>query len=121
MTYEILLVENLKWREFSGALYFSRYEDNNPGLLLKTNDGKIVVECTVNIPDFFGEHPFGDNKIVIINEDIFTEGILHTLIENAIIEEPLFSIDDVEGHHYPVCELTEPVVDLLKAYGEYYV
>jgi len=120
LTYEVEILKNFKWHEFTGKLYFSRYEDNNPGLILKTDDEKIVLECTIDIPAFYMEYKFGDHRIVIINEDVFTEGLLDSLINEGVVEKPLFHIETGNGN-LPVCELTDQVIDLLKAYGEYYV
>lgn len=121
LTYEVLIMDKFTWHDVSGRLYFSRYFDNNPALVFKTDQDVPITTCTVNIPEFFLEYPFGDNKLIAVKNSGENEGILESLIEAGIVDS-VFTIQDVlDKEDIRVCELTEPVVDLLKSYGEYYV
>lgn len=121
MTYEILILDNFQWSDISGKLYFSRYFDNNPALILKNFDEMPIITITVNIPEFFHEYPFGDNKLVAIKDSGENQGIVDSLTDAAVLE-PVFTLkNEYEDEEIRICELSESVVDLLKSYGEYYV
>ncbi|MGE5403033.1 MAG: hypothetical protein ACM3S2_21745 [Ignavibacteriales bacterium] len=118
MVYEVLILDNFTWQGFKGKLYFTRYNDLNPALVYKASDETPIITCTDNIPDFYREYPFGENRLVVIRKEY--KGIAEALHEAGIIAEPVFTISG-DGGDDSVCELTDQVVDLLKAYGEYYV
>lgn len=114
-------MDDFTWNDISGKLFFSRYFDNNPALVFKSTDEIPVTTCTANIPEFFREYPFGDNKLIAVKNSDENQGILDAL-EAAGVVEPVFTLqDNYEKDDIKICELTEPVIDLLKSYGEYYV
>lgn len=120
MVYEVLLLDKFDWNGFKGKLYFSRYNDMNPALIFKTEDETPILTCTVNAYDFYKEYPFGDNRLVALSKGLESEGIIEALQDAGIISEPAFSVYSELGEAV-ACELTDQVIDLLKAYGEYYV
>ncbi|MEI7811175.1 MAG: hypothetical protein WCJ01_01985 [Ignavibacteria bacterium] len=119
--YEVLISENFKWNEFIGNLYFSRYFDNNPALFLKTEENIPIIICTVDIPEFFNEYPFGDNKLVIVKNNNENQGILESLTDAGVAENVFTISDTSQMEALEICELSESVIDLLKSCGEYYV
>ena len=111
----ILLLEEFWGNEFFGKLYFARYDDNNPAIFF-VSDNMSVQEFSVDNPEFYVEYPFGDYKLVIIKNLEITE----SLEDFGIVGDVVFSISQDEIK-YPVCELSDQVVDLLKEHGKYYV
>lgn len=121
MSYEILITDKCERNGERVKLYFSRYFDNNPALILKNSDEIPVLTCTVDLPDFYNEYPFGDYKLVAVKDFGENQGILEILTENAVLEQ-VFSYQGIYSEEkIMICELSEPVVDLLKSFGEYYV
>jgi hypothetical protein len=120
LVYEVLLLDKFDWNGFKGKLYFSRYNDMNPALIFKTEDGIPILNFTVNAYDFYREYPFGDNRLIAVSRGMEAQGVVEALQEAGIVSEPAFSIYSELGEAV-ACELTDQVVDLLKAFGEYYV
>ncbi|HEX2865834.1 MAG TPA: hypothetical protein VHO03_02270 [Ignavibacteriales bacterium] len=120
MVYEVLLLDTFDWNGFKGKLYFSRYNDMNPALIFKTEDEIPILTFTVNAYDFYREYPFGDNRLVAVSKGLESEGAVEALHEAGIISRPAFKVHSELGESV-ACELSDQVVDLLKAFGEYYV
>lgn len=119
LTNEILILDNFNFNGFIGKLFFIRYKDNNPTLLLR-NEHSENLELCVNSPDFYREYPFGEYSLIVLRNKSMDGEIFTALFDAGIVNNPVFSIDN-NGEIQPVCELTDQVVDLLKSYGEYYV
>ncbi|MGE5431995.1 MAG: hypothetical protein ACM3QX_13015 [Syntrophomonadaceae bacterium] len=92
----------------------------NPALIFKTEDETPILTFTVNAYDFYREYPFGDNRLVAVSRGLESEGITEALHDAGIITKPAFAVHSELGEA-SACELTDQVIDLLKAYGEYYV
>lgn len=117
--YEILISDSFNWNSVSGELFFIRYPDNNPAFTFKINN-EVIAEFSRNVPEFYTEYPFGEYRLIVLGDEAMSAGIFTALFDAGIVNKPAFSIDN-DNKVLPVCELTDPVVDLLKSYGEYYV
>lgn len=120
LIYEVQILDDFRWNGFSGKILFSRYQDNNPALIYKTSDNEFIIYCSIDLPGFYREYPFGDNRLIVIKDHHENQGIAEALSESGVIGQRVFNVE-YDGFSSPVFELSDQIVDLLKAYGEYYV
>lgn len=118
--YNVLITDGFEWNNIKGKLYFGRYQSNNPALILKTQDDKVITDFSEDLPEFFSEYPFGDYSLVAVKDEFENSGVIQLLQHSGIIREKVFNYFS-NGIVYAICELSWQVIDLLKSNGEYYV
>lgn len=115
MKKDILILEHFYGTERIGKLFFSRYNDSNPALFFIDEDS-ILSEFSIDENSFYSEYPFGEYSLIVLKN----KGIAEKLFDSGVVTQPVFTIELSEGI-FPVCEISDQVIDLLKEEGRFYV
>lgn len=116
MIKDILILEDFFGTGKIGKLFFSRYINSNPALFFIDEDN-LLTEFSINVSHFYQEYPFGEYSLIVIRNKSAAE----KLFEAGVVNAPVFNIDNEEGGIFPVCEISDQVIDLLKEEGRFYV